>query len=143
VLSYQQLKPNSRALRACTGLDQTEFEKLLTPFTIAYHAYRYNQYISKRPSKRHYGGGRKPRLASMEDKLMFILFYFKIYPLQEVMAFLFDTSQCRVNEWIRQLSTVLRMTLGKTQVLPERDPKNLRESQAIKDLALKRKPGIR
>jgi len=129
VLSYQQLKPNSRALRACTGLDQTEFEKLLTPFTIAYHAYRYNQYIAKRPHKRHYGGGRKPRLASMEDKLMFILFYFKIYPLQEVMAFLFDISQCRVNEWIRQLSTVLRMTLGKTQVYPKEIQKTLEKAK--------------
>jgi len=65
----------------------------------------------------------------MEDKLMFILFYFKIYPLQEVMAFLFDTSQCRVNEWIRQLSTVLRMTLGKTQVYPKEIQKTLEKAK--------------
>jgi Helix-turn-helix of DDE superfamily endonuclease len=131
VLSYQQLKQHPRALRAFTGLDQIEFEKLLTSFEMAYHAYRYDQHVTKKPRKRRYGGGRKPRLTAMEDKLLFILTYFKLYPLQEVMAFLFDTSQGRVNEWIHQLSAVLKMTLGKEQVLPERDPKNLEQTLAL------------
>ena len=131
MLSYQRLKHHPRALRTFTGLDQTECEKLLTPFAMAYHAYRYDQHVTKKSRKRRYGGGRKPRLTSMEDKLLFILFYFKVYPLQEVMAFLFDTSQGRVNEWIHQLSTVLKMALGKAQALPERDPKNLEQTLAL------------
>jgi hypothetical protein len=32
-----------------------------------------------------------------------------------------------VNEWIHQLSLVLKMALGKAQALPERDPKNLEQ----------------
>lgn len=131
MLAYQQLKHHSRALRAFTGLDQAEFEKLLPHFAMAYHAYRYDQYVTKKTRQRRYGGGRKSRLASMEDKLLFILMYFKVYPLQEVMAFLFDTSQGRVNEWIHQLSLVLKMALGKAQVLPERDPKNLEQILAL------------
>jgi len=131
VLSYQRLKDHPRALRAFTGLDQAEFEKLLTPFTIAYHAYMYDHHVTKKVRKRRYGGGRKPRLAAMEDKLFFILFYFKVYPLQEVLALLFETSQGRVNEWIHQLSTVLQMALGKAQALPERDPKNLEQTLAL------------
>ena len=103
MLSYQRLKHHPRALRAFTGLDQAEFEKLLTPFAMAYHAYRYDQHVTKKSRKRRYGGGRKPHLAVMEDKLLFILFYFKVYTLQEVIAFLFDTSQGRVNEWIHTL----------------------------------------
>jgi DDE superfamily endonuclease len=66
----------------------------------------------------------------MEDKLLFILFYFKVYPLQEVMAFLFETSQGRVNAWIHTLSMVLQMALGEAQVLPQRDPKNLARTLA-------------
>ena len=131
MLSYQRLKQHPRALRTFTGLDQEEFEKLLTHFTMAYHAYVYDQYVIKKSRKRRYGGGRKPRLVSMEDRLLFILFYFKIYPLQEVMAFLFETSQGRVNEWMHQLSTVLKMALGKAQALPERDPKNLEQTLAL------------
>jgi len=131
VLLYQQLKHHPRALRAFTGLDQAEFDKLLTHFEMAYHAYRYDQHVTKKARKRRYGGGRKPRLAAMEDKLLFILMYFKVYPLQEVMAFLFDTSQGRVNEWIHQLSAVLKTALEKGQVLPERDPQNLEQILAL------------
>lgn len=109
MLSYQRLKAHPRALRAFTGLDQPEFEKLLRHFEMAYHASRYDQHVTKKSRKRRYGAGRKPRLALMEDKLLFILFYFKVYPLQEVMAFLFDTSQGRVNEWIHQRRLVLKM----------------------------------
>ena len=130
MLSYQRLKDHPRALRAFTGLDQAEFAKLLTPFTLAYHAYMYDHHVTKKARKRRYGGGRKPRLAAMEDKLFFILFYCKVYPLQEVLALLFETSQGRVNEWIHQLSTVLKMALGKTQALPERDPHNLEQTLA-------------
>jgi hypothetical protein len=131
VLSYQQLTHHPRAFRTFTGLDQAEFEKLLTHFAMAYHAYRYDQHVIKKARKRRYGAGRKPRLDTMEDKLLFILFYYKVYPLQEVLAFLFDTSQGRVNEWIHQLSTVLKMALGKAQALPERDPKNLEQTLAL------------
>ena len=131
MLSYQQLKHHPRALRAFTGLDQAEFEKLLTHFEMAYHAYRYDQHVIKKSRKRRYGGGRKPHLTAMEDKLLFILFYFKVYPLQEVMAFLFETSQGRVNEWIHTLSIVLHMALGEAQALPVRDPKNLEQTLAL------------
>ena len=131
MLSYQRLKDHPRALRTFTGLDQAAFEKLLRHFEMAYHAYRYEQHVTKTSRKRRYGGGRKSRLASMEDKLLFILFYFKVYPLQEVMAFLFETSQGRVNEWIHQLSTVLKMALGQAQALPERDPHNLEQTLAL------------
>lgn len=131
MLSYQRLKDHPRALRTFTGLDQAEFEKLLRHFEMAYHAYRYEHHVKKKSRKRRYGGGRKPRLAAMEDKLLFILFYCTVYPLQEVMAFLFDTSQGRVHEWIHHLSTVLKMALGKAQALPAREPHNLEQTRAL------------
>jgi len=65
------------------GLDKDGFEKLLVPFARAW-----NNHVSARQSyeqgrKRRFGGGRKARLCSIEDKLLFILFHFKIYPLYE------------------------------------------------------------
>jgi hypothetical protein len=76
---------------------------------MAYHAYRYDQHVTKKSRQRRYGGGRKPRLASLEEKLLFILVYCKVYPLQEVMACLCDTSPGRVTAWMHQLRTVLKM----------------------------------
>ncbi|MFM7449337.1 MAG: transposase family protein, partial [Leptolyngbyaceae cyanobacterium] len=48
-----------------------------------------------------YGGGRKAHLTLHRDKLLFILFYFRHYPTQEVQGFLFGMSQAQTSEWIR------------------------------------------
>ena len=131
MLSYHHLKDNPRALRTFTSLDQSEFEILLLSFEVAWNAYIYDNHITKKTRQRRFGGGRKARLASTEDKLVFILIYFKVYPLQEVMASLFAMSQGRVNEWIHKLSAVLKRALGHAQCLPERDPQNLEQVFAM------------
>ncbi len=131
MLSYQDLKDNPRALRTFTSLDQSEFETLLPAFEVAWNAYVYDHHITKKTRQRRFGGGRKARLASTEEKLLFILIYFKVYPLQEVMASMFAMSQGRVNEWIHKLSAVLKSALGHAHCLPERDPQNLEQVLAI------------
>jgi hypothetical protein len=55
MLSYQQLQHHPRALRAFTGLDQAEFEKLLVPFALAYHASMYDQHVIKQTRQRRSG----------------------------------------------------------------------------------------
>ena len=56
-------------------------------------------------------GGRPPTIKRMEDRLLFILFYLKTYPLQEVIAHLFGLSQPQANATIHQLSAVLGKAL--------------------------------
>ena len=68
MLSYRRLKQNSRALRTFTGLDQSEFETLLPSFERAWNDYIYDTRIKKKRRKRRYGGGRKSRLRTIEDK---------------------------------------------------------------------------
>jgi len=70
-------------------------------------------------------GGRQPILKSTEDRLFFILFYLKTYPLQEVLAHLFGMSQGQANFLIYQLSEALRETLKRTGHLPARIPEEL------------------
>ena len=72
---------------------------------MAWNAYVYDKHITQKTRKRRFGGGRKARLASREDTLLFLLVYCKVYPLQEVMASMFAMSQGRVNEWIYTLSS--------------------------------------
>ena len=106
MLSYHDLKPNPRVLRAFTSLDPEEFAMLLIPFEKTWQDYVNRHYIHKKARKRRYGGGRKPHLVAIEDKLLFILFYFKVYPLQEVIARIFGMSQGRANEGIYQLTPI-------------------------------------
>jgi hypothetical protein len=53
---------------------------------------------------------------------LFLLVYLKTYPLQVVMAELFDLTQPGVNYWLRRLLPILREALDDLGVLPERDP---------------------
>ena len=131
MLSYHDLKPNPRVLRAFTSLDPEEFEILLIPFEKTWQDYVNRHYIHKKSRKRRYGGGRKPHLVAIEDKLLLILFYFKVYPLQEVIARIFGMSQGRANEWIYKLTPILETALGEAQCLPERDPQNLEQVLAL------------
>ncbi len=56
---------------------------------------------------------------------MFILFYFRQYPTQEVQGFLFGLGQPQANEWIHRLTEILNQALGEEQHLPERNPRKL------------------
>ncbi|MFM8330076.1 MAG: transposase family protein [Candidatus Methylumidiphilus sp.] len=56
----------------------------------------------------------------MEDRLLFILFYLKTYPLQTVLAYSFEISQSEANFLVHQLSFVLRLTLKKDDFIPPR-----------------------
>jgi Helix-turn-helix of DDE superfamily endonuclease len=131
MLSYHTLKQHPHVLRAFTSLDPNEFDTLLMPFEQAWETHVNDHYRQKVSRKRRYGGGRKPRLVTIEDKLLFILFYFKVYPLQEVIAHVFGMSQGRANEWIHTLSLILERALGKAHCLPERDPQNLEQVLAL------------
>jgi hypothetical protein len=59
--------------------------------------------------------------------LLFILFSFQVYPLQEVIAQVFGMSQGRANDWMHKLSPLLESALGESHCLPERDPQHLEQ----------------
>jgi len=126
-LSYENLKNNPKTLLAFTGFDMREFQILLKAFTIAWEKYVQQHRLPLEIRQRGYGGGRKSQLSTNEDKLLFILVYFKTYPLQEVIAFHFDISQGQACQWIQILSEVLLQTLTELGQLPERDPRKVKE----------------
>src|SRR5262245_65281660 len=124
MLEYNSLKRNERKLIALTGLTSAEFESLLPAFARVYRR-RYPPHRTRTGQlrQRRNGGGRKARLDTIEQKLLFILVYQKAYPLQELLGTVFRLSQSRTNRWIHQLLPVLRGALAGLGVLPERNPR--------------------
>jgi hypothetical protein len=61
----------------------------------------------------------------MEDKLLFILYSVKVYPLQEMLACEFCMVQSTAHEWIHILSAGLKKAWDDGGHLPERSPKAL------------------
>ena len=83
MLCYQKLKNKPRILPSLTGLTLQEFETLLSSFEIAWQKYVQETFIDGKERKRCFGAGRKAELESLQNKQLFILFYFRIYPIQE------------------------------------------------------------
>jgi DDE superfamily endonuclease len=120
IITYESIQDRAEVFRATTSLDRIEFDKLKGPFERAYH--------KKYPGKAKGFGRPEVHLPSIEDKLLFILFYFKCYPIQELLGFLFGMSQERANELVHSLSEVLLQALKEGGYVPERLPESLKKS---------------
>lgn len=121
--TYAKLKENSRQFLAVTSLTVTEFDRLLPMFREAYESqHPSSQTQSGQVRQRRVGGGRKPHLATLEDKLLFILMYQKTYPIQSLQGLAFGLSQPRANELIQELTPLLNQALTRSGYAPERDP---------------------
>ncbi len=120
MLSYDDVRQRPEQFLACTGLTVDEFDILLDSFSRAWDEYRKKNYVNS--------GGGKPKLPRVVDKLFFILFYYKVYPIQSAMGAIFGMSQSQVCTWIHVLSPVLKKALGIEMCLPERNPRRLREA---------------
>src|SRR5512139_2016159 len=121
MLTYETLKTMPKELLALTGLARREFDELLPVFAQALQAAEAQARPVRRKRQRAPGGGRKPGLQSVEDKLLFALVYTKTYPLQVVQGQLFGMSQSSANEWIHFLVPLLATALDALGALPERD----------------------
>lgn len=127
MLSYDKLKDKPTVLLSFTGLKQEEFTKLLGAFAYNWKKETRRRNQAKKNRQRKAGGGRKPSIAKMEDRLLFILFYLKTYPLQEVLAFHFDLSQGQANRMLHRSAKVVKAALGQLGELPEREGERLAE----------------
>ena len=115
MLNIEGALKQDRLLRALTGLNQKAFDALLPTFSTIYLDIQMNL-----PRQRALGGGRKARLLTNQDKLFFILFYFKCYPTFDVAGLLFDMHRSQADEWMHRLQPILEAALGQKMALPER-----------------------
>lgn len=115
---------DDRHLRSLTGVAQAQFEILLDTFTIIYTQIQWQAYqdgLQAGIRKRRPGGGRKGALPTMWDKLLFLLYYFKVYPTFDVLGTQFDMSRSKANENLYKLIPVLYQTLIQLEVVPHRE----------------------
>ena len=114
LFSYDSAKQDKAVFLSLTSLTVKEFDELCVSFCKVWNEYTAQH--EKDPRK----GGRPYALDTMEDRLFFILFYLKTYPLQTILAYSFEIGQGEANLLVHQLSRVLRMTLKKDDFTPPR-----------------------
>ena len=128
MISYQQLKTKPSLFKSFTGLTVRAFAELLPAFRQAYRD-DLDQRDQQRevPRQRQRGGGSKGALPTQEDKMVFILCYFRLYPVQVLQGFLFGMGQPQANEWIHRLTPVLNQALGYEKQLPARQSRDIEQ----------------
>lgn len=123
MLNIKRALKQDRLLRALTGLNLQAFETMLPAFSLIYE----EQQVLKPRCQRDIGGGRKAKLVSPQEKLLFILFYFKCYPSFDLAGILFDLDRSQTNRWMHRLQPILSETLNQKMVLPMRRIRDVEE----------------
>jgi hypothetical protein len=126
-IRYKQVKNKPDTFNSLTGLSVEGFETVLPAFAMAYEA-DLQQRDKQRGvvRQRERGAGQKGALPELADKLLFILCYFRVYPVQIIQGLLFGMGQPQANEWIHRLSPILRVALGYDVQLPARAPADIK-----------------
>ncbi len=122
MLKYVELKEKPREFLSVTSLTVEEFQALLPTFEKCYQLLSPTKpKLSKKHKGRASGGGRKAKLLEISDKLLFVLAYQKIAPLQTMSGLSFGISQGRVNYWVHRLLPVGQMSLSELGMKAERE----------------------
>lgn len=121
---------DERQMRALTGLSQAQFDQLLPTFREVYLAKRqadYKQAVQAGKRQRKPGGGRKGQLPTLADKLLFVLYYYKVYPTFDVLGTQFKLARSKAHTQLYQLSPILQETLVRLEMMPHRSFKTVAE----------------
>ena len=114
---------DERHLRALTGLDSRQIHLLLPQFTQAREQLEEEAYQERKkldPYARKPGGGRKGKLPTDEEKLIFILYYMKAYPTFDMLGDKYDMSRSSANENVYKMFPILTLALSELGAIPHR-----------------------
>ncbi len=125
---------DSRLMKAVTGVSEEQFVELEKAFGAVYEEKKQKAYeaaVKRGERKRKRGGGRKGALPEIGDKLLFVLFYLKVYPTFDVLSAFFGLSRSKACENIHRLLPVFHETLSALGVLPHRSFDSIDEMKKV------------
>jgi len=119
---------DDRQMRALTGVPAEKFSDLEAAFALALadekeRAYQEGLGTGKRQRKP--GGGQKGKLPAVNDKLVFLLYYLKVYPTFDVLGAQFSMSRSKACENVHALRPILYKALQNLGVMPYREFKTV------------------
>jgi hypothetical protein len=128
-LSTAQLRQHPRVFRHMTGLPVAEFEllvsELLPTFTAQHH-----QRLS-RPNRQRAIGGGTPFALPPRDQFLLTVIWLRLYPMHEVLGFLFGVTHATVGRVIARVLPILEAAGRDTMRLPDPGKKHRRTLDAL------------
>lgn len=98
-MNYQNIRLKPEQFLSLTTLYPEEFDLLLQYFAEQWYKFYRTHTLEGNRRKKVYWNNQKdtPKLRTVEEKLFFILAYYKQHPLQQWVAATFNLSQPKVN----------------------------------------------
>ncbi len=127
---------DDRQMRALTGVSQAQFQPLLETFSCVYQEIQQAAYeagVAAGTRHRKPGGGAKGKLPTYRDKLLFVLYYHKVYPTFDVLGTQFDMARSKAHSNLYKLTPILEQTLMQLGALPHREFHSPAELKAALD----------
>lgn len=133
-MDYSNLRQRTKQFESVTGLKVEEFDRLRGVFARKWrNFYRIHTIEGKKRKAPILNPDKDTKtLASVEEKLFFILVYLRNYSLQTMLAASFGFSQSQASKWQKVLCPLLHDTLNTLGMLPMRDAH--RVAEALQDL---------
>lgn len=132
MLSYQKLVQRPSHLHRLTGLTVLEFEHVLDKFQSAW-SMSMSERATNPERQRRIGGGRHATLETLEDKLLFILIYVRMYPLLFLQGIMFDIEEGNTCIWVHRLLPLLDQALGFAHKKPARKHRGKNLEELLRD----------
>jgi hypothetical protein len=124
---------DNRQMRALTGVPNEKFEALETAFAEALADEKqsiYQKQVDSGKRQRKPGGGQKGKLPTVRKKLIFVLYYLKVYPTFDVLGAQFGMARSKACENLHFLYPILSKALINMGVFPHREFETVEEFRA-------------
>ena len=106
MFDYRRLSGKPLIFRSFTGLEVSEFDSLYVWLESKYDEFEVKR-LSRRGRERRIGAGRPFKLL-LENRLLMLLMYYRLYITSTLMGFLFDLDQSNVLKNIRMLEPLVK-----------------------------------
>jgi hypothetical protein len=128
MLSYERLSRKPAIFRSFTGLDVTEFDSVYEEVESRYRDFERKR-LSGRDRKNEVGGGRPFKL-DLEDRLLLLFVYYRLYITSTLAGFLFDVDHSTVLRDTHMLELLVRECLP----LPKKVQKVTRRLRTMEEV---------
>jgi hypothetical protein len=102
---YNKIKKSAQLFRRFTGITVEKFDEIMKELKPKYDEWN-KQRLNNKNRKRKIGGGNKFKL-SLEEKLLMLLMYYRLYVTHEFLGFIFDIDDSNVGRDIKPLAKLL------------------------------------
>lgn len=124
---------DDRQMRALTGVSIEKLEILEAAFAKAFAEEKeriYQKQLIEGKRQRKPGGGQKGKLPSIREKLIFVLYYLKVYPTFDVFGAQFGMARSKACQNLHFLYPILCKALIDLGVFPHRKFETVEEFRA-------------